>query len=62
MPADGIPVIKWGTFYDRSGVIHVAPAIESYLMFGHKLSMKCNCCPRIDEGKNYRIVIHEVIH
>ena len=67
MPGPGIPHISWGRFYDQEGGIHVAPAVEGYLMYGHYLSLKCACSPLLDEGVNgkgnaYRIVVHNVIN
>lgn len=67
MPGPGIPVIVWGTFYDRGGGVHVAPTIEGYLMLGHSLSLKCACSPIVDKGQNskgydYEIVVHYVIN
>jgi hypothetical protein len=62
MPGEGIPVIKWGTFICPLGVPHVAPAIEMYLMKGHKLSLECDCCPKIVKGPSHTIVVHEIIN
>jgi hypothetical protein len=62
MPGPGIPPIKWGTFRDAHGVTHVAPAIEQYLMKGHRLSIHCACGPHVNKGPNHFIVVHEVIH
>lgn len=62
MPGPGIPEIKWGTFIDLGKVAHIAPAIEGYLMKGHRLALGCACSPRIEKGPNYLIVVHEIIH
>jgi hypothetical protein len=62
MPGPGIPEIKWGTFHDKFGVSHVAPAIEEHLMEGHKLCLTCPCGPRIDRDLNFQIVVHYVVH
>lgn len=62
MPGPGIPEIKWGTFYDQRGFAHVAPIIETLLMSGHKLSEKCACSPSVDQGQNFVIMVHNVIH
>lgn len=62
MPGPGIPTIKWGRFFDPGGVVHIAPAIEEYLMKGHRLALGCQCSPKIEKDKDYMIVIHYVIH
>lgn len=62
MPGPGIPEIKWGTFFDPGGVPHIAPAIETYLMKGHRLALQCACGPRLEKGPNHLIVVHYVIH
>ena len=62
MPGPDISEIKWGTFYDRMGTAHVAPVINTMLMEGHKLTVKCFCSPRIELGKDYQIIVHYVVH
>lgn len=62
MPRMDIPAIKWGRFTDVCGIVHIAPAIEGYLMDGHNLTFICACNPRIEVGKDYRMVIHEIIN
>lgn len=62
MPGKGIPEIRWGTFYDAGKIIHVAPAIEKYLMKGHVLSMECKCGPAIYKYPKKVIIVHEIIH
>jgi hypothetical protein len=62
MPGPGIPELKWGTFFDREGKAHVAPTIDSFLMEGHKLNLKCFCNPLVQRGPNYEIIVHYVVH
>jgi len=62
VPGVNIPPIRWGTFFDKDGVAHVAPAVEGYLMAGHVLKTSCWCCPRVDKTRNIEIVIHEIVH
>ncbi len=62
MPGPGIPIIKWGTFHDPHGVVHVAPEIDTHLMNGHRLAIHCACGPRVDKGPYHFIVIHEIVH
>jgi hypothetical protein len=62
MPGEAIPAIRWGTFYDRNGVAHIAPTINEFLMEGHKLSAACACNPLAEQMKHITIMIHYVIH
>ena len=62
MPGPGIPIIKWGTFFDPGGIAHIAPAIENFLMKGHRLAIGCQCSPTVERGTNHLIVIHHIVH
>ena len=63
MPGEGIPTIKWGTFYDRKGMPHIAPVIESRLMAMHVLDGDCFCTPVVNKTtRGTTIFIHCVIH
>ena len=64
MPTKDTPSILWGTFYSREGAIHIAPVIDTYLMYGHQLSEGCFCSPDVEYTaiKKVKMVIHHVVH
>jgi hypothetical protein len=62
MPGKDIPHIQWKTFHDANSAVHVAPAIEGYLMKGHELSLQCRCGPSVNHYPTKVIIVHEIYH
>ena len=49
--------MKW-TVYEIEGDMHVAPSDEAgVLQSPHKLSLDCECHPKLNDG----LIVHEVI-
>jgi hypothetical protein len=62
MPGKDIPVVEWKTFLDADHVAHVGPALDGRMMSGHKLTLACDCGPKVDRTRYALIVVHNVIH